>query len=79
VLNAWAVAALPIVHNHHVVPQIRAGTLPQVSSPHLQVGGMRKLGYIEGKNDEYECRCAEGRAAERAGPITAELIANGAM
>jgi len=40
---------------------------------------MRKLGYIEGKNDEYEFRCAEGRAAERAGPITAELIANGAM
>jgi putative ABC transport system substrate-binding protein len=39
--------------------------------------GMRNLGYIEGHNIEYELRSADGKIAERAGPITDELIAKG--
>jgi putative tryptophan/tyrosine transport system substrate-binding protein len=41
------------------------------------IEGMRELGYIEGENIEYEFRSAEGKVAERAGPITEELIAKG--
>ena len=39
--------------------------------------GMRDLGYIEGDNVYYELRSAEGKVAERVGPITEELIAKG--
>jgi ABC-type uncharacterized transport system substrate-binding protein len=39
--------------------------------------GMRDLGYVEGDNVHYELRSAEGKVAERVGPITEELIANG--
>jgi hypothetical protein len=56
----------------------RRHTIAEVASPPVQVGGMRQLGYIEGKNDEYELRSAEDRIVERAGPITEELIAKGA-
>jgi hypothetical protein len=35
--------------------------------------GMRDLGYIEGDNVYYELRTAEGKVAERVGPITGEL------
>jgi putative ABC transport system substrate-binding protein len=39
--------------------------------------GMRNLGYIEGENIEYEIRSAEGKVAERAGPMTEEFFAKG--
>jgi putative ABC transport system substrate-binding protein len=39
--------------------------------------GMRDLGYTEGENIEYELRSAEGKVAERAGPMTEEFIAKG--
>jgi putative ABC transport system substrate-binding protein len=39
--------------------------------------GMRGLGYIEGENIEYEFRSAEGKVAERAGPMIEEFIAKG--
>jgi putative tryptophan/tyrosine transport system substrate-binding protein len=39
--------------------------------------GMRDLGYVEGKNIHYELHSAEGKVAERMGPITEELIAKG--
>jgi putative ABC transport system substrate-binding protein len=39
--------------------------------------GMRALGYVEGENIQYELRSTEGKVAERIGPMTAELIANG--
>jgi putative ABC transport system substrate-binding protein len=39
--------------------------------------GMRDLGYLEGENIHYELRSAEGKVAERVGPITEELIAKG--
>jgi putative ABC transport system substrate-binding protein len=38
---------------------------------------MRDLGYTEGENIEYELRSAEGKIAERAGPMTEEFIAKG--
>ena len=38
---------------------------------------MRELGYREGENIEYEARSAEGRIAERAGPIAEELDTKG--
>jgi putative ABC transport system substrate-binding protein len=41
------------------------------------LGGMRDLGYSEGENIEYEFRSAEGKVAERTGPITEELVAKG--
>jgi putative ABC transport system substrate-binding protein len=39
--------------------------------------GIRDLGYIEGENVRYDLRSAEGKVAERVGPITEELIAKG--
>jgi len=39
--------------------------------------GMRDLGYTEGENIEYELLSAEGKVAERAGPMTEEFIAKG--
>jgi putative tryptophan/tyrosine transport system substrate-binding protein len=39
--------------------------------------GMRDLGYVEGDNIHYELRSAEGKVAERVGPITEELLAKG--
>lgn len=38
------------------------------------IEGMRDLGYIEGENIEYELRSAEGKIAERVGPMTEEFI-----
>jgi hypothetical protein len=38
---------------------------------------MRDLGYTEGENIAYEFRSAEGKIAERAGPMTEEFIAKG--
>jgi len=35
--------------------------------------GMRDLGYVEGENIEYVLRSAEGKIAERAGPMIAEF------
>jgi putative ABC transport system substrate-binding protein len=39
--------------------------------------GMRDLGYTEGENVAYEFRSAEGKVAERAGPMTEEFITKG--
>jgi putative ABC transport system substrate-binding protein len=58
------------------------GNFPQAAMRKLTitqafVEGMRELGYREGENIEYEARSAEGKIAERAGPIAEELSAKG--
>lgn len=54
-----------------------AETMRQLTITQAFLGGMRDLGYVEGENIEYIFRSAEGKVAERAGPITEEFIANG--
>jgi putative ABC transport system substrate-binding protein len=51
---------------------------PQVEIRELSITkalmeGMRDLGYLEGENIEYVLRSAEGKVAERAGPMIAEF------
>jgi putative tryptophan/tyrosine transport system substrate-binding protein len=53
-------------------PATREGSLLQAF-----LEGMRDLGYIEGENIEFDFRSAEGKVAERAGPMTEEFIAKG--
>ena len=49
----------------------------ELSTTRAFLEGMRNLGYVEGENIEYEIRSAEGKVAERAGPMTEEFIAKG--
>jgi putative ABC transport system substrate-binding protein len=41
------------------------------------IQGMQDLGYVEGENIEYELRSAEGKIAERSGPMVAAFAAKG--
>ncbi len=45
--------------------------------PHLESfkGGLRDLGYVEGKNVRFEYRYAEG-IADRLAPLAAELVSS---
>ena len=52
-------------------------TMRELGLSQALMGGMRDLGYVEGENIEFEFHSADGRIAERSGPIVQELVARG--
>ena len=52
-------------------------TMRELSITQAFIEGMRELGYSEGENIEYEFHSADGKIADRSGPIVQELVARG--